>query len=113
MKMVAGVLLKGNAVIRNQLHLRCMALKSLEGNPFDRQTTAGLKWLLQHQKDDGSWSLNDDIETKLLDHADSGARAIVFSGPKAACLEGGEMDFDARGKKARLGRIALVPVILS
>jgi hypothetical protein len=36
-----------------------MALKSLEGNPFDRQTTAGLKWLLQRQKDDGSWSLSD------------------------------------------------------
>jgi hypothetical protein len=36
-----------------------MALKSLEGKPFDRQTAAGLKWLLQHQKDDGSWSLND------------------------------------------------------
>jgi hypothetical protein len=36
-----------------------MALKSLEGNPFDRQTTAGLKWLLQRQKDDGSWCLND------------------------------------------------------
>jgi Squalene-hopene cyclase N-terminal domain len=36
-----------------------MALKSLEGNPFDRGTTAGLKWLLQRQKDDGSWSLSD------------------------------------------------------
>jgi Squalene-hopene cyclase N-terminal domain len=36
-----------------------MALKSLERKPFDRQTTAGLKWLLQHQRDDGSWSLND------------------------------------------------------
>ena len=36
-----------------------MALKSLEGKLFDRQTTAGLKWLLQHQRDDGSWSLND------------------------------------------------------
>jgi hypothetical protein len=36
-----------------------MALKSLEGNPYNRQTTAALKWLLQHQKDDGSWSLND------------------------------------------------------
>ena len=24
-----------------------MALKSLEGKPFDRQTTAGLKWLLR------------------------------------------------------------------
>jgi Squalene-hopene cyclase N-terminal domain len=36
-----------------------MALKSLEGKPFHRQTTAGLKWLLEHQKDDGSWSLND------------------------------------------------------
>ena len=36
-----------------------MALTSLEGKPFNRQTTAGLKWLLQRQKDDGSWSLND------------------------------------------------------
>ena len=36
-----------------------MALKSLENKLFDRQTTAGLKWLLQHQRDDGSWSLND------------------------------------------------------
>jgi Squalene-hopene cyclase C-terminal domain len=39
-----------------------MALKSLEGEPFDRQTTAGLKWLLQHQKDDGSWSLSDAVK---------------------------------------------------
>ena len=90
-----------------------MALKSLEGKPFNQQTTAGLKWLLQHQKDDGSWSLNDAVETKLMDHSDSGARAISFSGPEGACLEGGEMDFDARGKKARLGRIALGPVVLS
>lgn len=36
-----------------------MALKSLEKQTFNRQTTAGLKWLLQHQKYDGSWSLND------------------------------------------------------
>ena len=36
-----------------------MALKSLEGKLFDRQTTAGLKWLLQHRGDDGSWFLND------------------------------------------------------
>jgi hypothetical protein len=36
-----------------------MALKSVEGKRLDRQTTAGLKWLLEHQKDDGSWSLND------------------------------------------------------
>jgi hypothetical protein len=36
-----------------------MALKSLEGRRFNRQTTAGLKWLLEHQKDDGSWLLND------------------------------------------------------
>jgi hypothetical protein len=36
-----------------------MALKSLDGKPFDRQTTTALKWLLRHQKDDGSWPLND------------------------------------------------------
>ena len=37
-----------------------MALKSLYGNPFDRQVTAGLKWLLRYQRDDGSWSLNEE-----------------------------------------------------
>ncbi len=31
-----------------------------------------------------------------------GARAIVFSGREATCLEGGEMDFDPRGTKGRL-----------
>jgi hypothetical protein len=36
-----------------------MALKSLDGKPFDRQVTTGLKWLRRHQKDDGSWPLND------------------------------------------------------
>jgi hypothetical protein len=37
-----------------------MALKSLDGKLFDRQMTAGLKWLVRHQRDDGSWSLNDE-----------------------------------------------------
>ena len=36
-----------------------MALKSLDGKSFDRQITAGLIWLLRHQKDDGSWFLSD------------------------------------------------------
>jgi Squalene-hopene cyclase N-terminal domain len=36
-----------------------MALKSLDGKPFNRETTAGLKWLLKQQKDDGSWRLNE------------------------------------------------------
>jgi len=36
-----------------------MALKSQEVKSFDQQMTAGLRWLLQHQRDDGSWSLND------------------------------------------------------
>jgi hypothetical protein len=36
-----------------------MALKSLEERALNRQTTGGLKWLLQHQKEDGSWLLND------------------------------------------------------
>ena len=36
-----------------------MALNSMEGKPFIQQTTVGLKWLLEHQKEDGSWLLND------------------------------------------------------
>jgi hypothetical protein len=36
-----------------------MALKCLERDVFLRPMTAGLSWLLQHQKDDGSWSLSD------------------------------------------------------
>jgi hypothetical protein len=36
-----------------------MAMKSLGAKSFNKQTTAGLKWLLRHQRDDGSWSLND------------------------------------------------------
>ena len=51
--------LKGKRSNTESTSFVLMALKSLEGNPFDRQTTAGLKWLLQRQKDDGSWSLND------------------------------------------------------
>jgi len=36
-----------------------MALKCLDRDVFLRPMTAGLSWLLQHQKDDGSWSLSD------------------------------------------------------
>jgi hypothetical protein len=36
-----------------------MALKCLERDILLRPMTAGLTWLLQHQKDDGSWSLSD------------------------------------------------------
>src|SRR6266436_4289700 len=36
-----------------------MALKSLEREAFVGPMTKGLRWLLQHQTDDGSWSLSD------------------------------------------------------
>src|SRR6266446_345145 len=36
-----------------------MALKCLEREAFVGPMTKGLRWLLQHQKDDGSWSLSD------------------------------------------------------
>jgi hypothetical protein len=36
-----------------------MALESLNSKAFDQQTDAGLKWLVQYQRDDGSWSFND------------------------------------------------------
>jgi hypothetical protein len=37
-----------------------MALKSLHDKPFDRQMAAGLNWLVRYQRDDGSWSLNEE-----------------------------------------------------
>jgi hypothetical protein len=37
-----------------------MALESLHNKAFDQQITAGLKWLVRRQRDDGSWSLNDE-----------------------------------------------------
>src|SRR6266481_5681810 len=36
-----------------------MALKCLEREAFVGPMTKGLRWLLQHQKDDGSWPLSD------------------------------------------------------
>jgi hypothetical protein len=41
-----------------------MALSSLDEKPkpFNRQMIAGLNWLRQHQKDDGSWFLNDTVK---------------------------------------------------
>ncbi len=36
-----------------------MALKSMEGKAFIEPRTAGLKWLLRRQKEDGSFPLND------------------------------------------------------
>jgi hypothetical protein len=37
-----------------------MALKSLDSKPFDRQMTEGLEWLVRYQRDDGSWSFNEE-----------------------------------------------------
>jgi Squalene-hopene cyclase N-terminal domain len=37
-----------------------MALKSLHSKLLDRQMTAGLNWLVRHQRDDGSWPLNEE-----------------------------------------------------
>ena len=50
---------KGKRSSTESTSFALMALKSLESNFYDRQATAGLKWLLQHQKEDGSFSLND------------------------------------------------------
>jgi Prenyltransferase and squalene oxidase repeat len=51
---------KGNRSNTEATSFALMALKSLDAKPFDRQATRGLKWLLRYQRDDGSWSLNDE-----------------------------------------------------
>jgi hypothetical protein len=51
--------IKGKRSNTESTSFALMAMKSLGAKSFNKQTTAGLKWLLRHQRDDGSWSLND------------------------------------------------------
>ena len=76
-----------------------MALKSLEGNPFDRQTTAGLKWLLQRQKDDGSWSLNDASKQSSWTTPIAALALLSFQDQRAHALRAAKWILTQEGRK--------------
>ena len=76
-----------------------MALKSLEGNPFDRQTTAGLKWLLQRQKDDGSWSLSDASKQSSWTTPIAALALLSFQDQKEHALRAAKWILTQEGRK--------------
>ena len=90
-----------------------MALKSMEKEKFNRQVTAGLNWLLKHQKDRWKLAFEPRIETEFMDNSDCGSRVIIVSGSSGACLECCEMGLGAGGKKAWVDRIRLVAIVSS
>lgn len=88
-----------------------MALKSLEGKPFDRQTTAGLKWLLQHQKDDGSWFLNDAAKESSWTTPIAALALLAFQDQREHALRAAKWILTQEGRKP--GWVASLLVQLS
>jgi hypothetical protein len=88
-----------------------MALKSLEGKPFDRQTAAGLKWSLQHQGDDGSWSLNDASKQSSWTTPIAVLALLPFQDQREHALRGAKWVLTQEGRKA--GWVASLLVRLS
>jgi hypothetical protein len=88
-----------------------MALKSFDRGLFDRQTTAGLKWLLQHQKDDGSWCLNDATRQSSWTTPIAVLALLPFQEQKEHALKGAKWILTQEGRKP--GWIASLLVRLS
>ena len=91
--------LKGKRSNTESTSFVLMALKSLEGNPFDRQTTAGLKWLLQRQKDDGSWSLNDASKQSSWTTPIAALALLSFQDQRAHALRAAKWILTQEGRK--------------
>jgi Prenyltransferase and squalene oxidase repeat len=88
-----------------------MALKSLEGKPFDRQTAAGLKWSIQHQGDDGSWSLNDASKQSSWTTPIAVLALLPFQDQREHVLRGAKWVLTQEGRKP--GWVASLLVRLS
>jgi Prenyltransferase and squalene oxidase repeat len=87
------------------------ALKLLEGKPFDQQTTAGLNWLLEHQKDDGSWSLNDTSKQSSWTTPLAVLALMSFQDQRQHALKGANWILTQEGRKP--GWVASLLVRLS
>jgi squalene-hopene cyclase-like protein len=88
-----------------------MALKSLDDKPFNRQTAAGLKWLLQHQRDDGSWSLNDASKQSSWTTPIAVLALLPFQDQREHVLRGAKWVLTQEGRKP--GWVASLLVRLS
>lgn len=103
--------LKGRRSNTESTSFALMGLKSLEGQHFNRQTIAGLKWLLQHQKADGSWSLNDVSKQSSWTTPLAVLALLSFQDQREHALRGGKWILTQEGRKP--GWIASLFVSLS
>src|SRR4029077_4765383 len=76
-----------------------MALKRLERDIFLRQMNAGLTWLLQHQKDDGSWSLNDALKQSSWTTPIAVLALLPFQGQREHALRAAKCILTQEGRK--------------
>ena len=91
-----------------------MALKSLDGESFEQQVTEGLKWLLRHQKDDGSWPLSDASTQGSWTTPIAVLALLPFQDQRDHALRAAKWVLTQEGKKpgwitALLFRLSLVP----
>ncbi|HEY7322819.1 MAG TPA: prenyltransferase/squalene oxidase repeat-containing protein [Candidatus Binatia bacterium] len=88
-----------------------MALNSLEDKLSTQQADAGLKWLLQHQKDDGSWVLNDTVKESSWSTPIAALAVLSFQDQRQHALRAAKWILTQEGRKA--GWLASLLVQLS
>jgi hypothetical protein len=76
-----------------------MALKSLERNIYHPQVMAGLKWLLRHQKGDGSFSLSDTINQSSWTSPIAAVALLSFPDQKEPVLRAAKWILTQEGRK--------------
>ena len=76
-----------------------MALKCLERDIFLRPKTAGLSWLLQHQKDDGSCSLSDASKQSSWTTPIAVLALLSFQGQREHALRAAKWILTQEGRK--------------
>ena len=76
-----------------------MALKCLDRDVFLRPITAGLSWLLQHQKDDGSWSLSDASKQSSWTTPIAVLALLSFQGQREHALRAAKWILTQEGRK--------------
>jgi Prenyltransferase and squalene oxidase repeat len=76
-----------------------MALKCLDRDVFLRPITAGLSWLLQHQRDDGSWSLSDASKQSSWTTPIAVLALLSFQGQREHALRAAKWILTQEGRK--------------